>query len=126
MCAELHEDDGVDPRLAFSRRQSSQSQRESRKTLQLCKQVAHALCLADAEGSALREVEIVEVVPAPDSGRLAVLVRFDRGAAVSPETIMTRLNLAVGACRAQIAAAITRKRVPDLVFRFVGEKESSE
>lgn len=129
LCAEVHEDDGVDPRLAFKRRQPSKTEKENRKTFQLCKQIARALSmtLAGNCGDALLgEVEVVDVVPAPDSNHLAVLVRLDPNAlATPPEIVLKRLNLAMGFLRTQVAAAITRKRVPELAFRCLNQEEAS-
>lgn len=127
VCAEVYEDDGVDPRQAASRRQPSQSRKENRKTLQLCKQVARALSLSlvdECMDPCLHAIQIATVLPAPDSTHLAVHVRLDAGEdARSPEEILARLREAAGFFRAQVARAITRKHVPELTFRWALEPE---
>jgi ribosome-binding factor A len=116
VCAEFHEDDGVDPRRLFKR----ESHRDDRKTLQLCKQVLQVLTLVLSGGcqeQVLREVEVQSVQPAPDSSRLQVCVRLPRRVAeISREAVAQALRRAQPWLRAEVAAAITRKRVPDLVF----------
>lgn len=128
LCAEVHEDDGVDPRIIKRRRQSSEDRNQNRKTLQLCKQVSRALSMTlagDCGDAMLREVEIVRVEPAPNSGRLAVVVRL--GLTTEAQThraALQRLQLAESFLRSQIAASITRKHVPELVFRWCDEREA--
>ncbi len=127
VCAEVYEDDGVDPRQAASRRQPSQSSKENRKTLQLCKQVARALSLSlvdECMDPCLHAIQIATVLPAPDSTHLAVHVRLDAGEDVrSQEEILARLREATGFFRGQVARAITRKHVPELTFRWALEPE---
>lgn len=127
LCAEVHEDDGMDPRHAASRRQPFESGKENRKTLQLCKQVARALALSlvdECMDPCLHAIQIATVVPAPDSAHLAVLIRLEAGEdARSQEEILARLREAVGFFRGQVARAITRKHVPELTFRWALEPE---
>ena len=129
LCAEVHEDDGDDPRLAGRRGRPSKAEKEDRKTLQLCKQIGRALSLVLAGccgDSVLGDVEVVDVVAAPDSGHLAVLVRLDSTAsATPPEIVLERLNSARGFLRTQVAAEIRRRRVPELSFRCLHDKEVS-
>ena len=114
--------DFVDPDFARalygerSGRSSSERQAE-RKARQFCRQVQRALNLALADGGGddgLNELFVEEVSPAPDCGHLLVhvLVPAER-----------RVNDALGALRrdaprlrSEIAAAITRKRAPELSF----------
>ncbi|MCC7293640.1 MAG: ribosome-binding factor A [Phycisphaerales bacterium] len=127
VCAEVYDDDGVDPRQAASRRQPSQAKKENRKTLQLCKQVARALTLSLADecmDPGFRAIQIAAVLPAPDSTHLAVCVQLDsEDNSCVPSEVIARLREAAGFFRSQIAAAIARKRVPELTFRWAAGSE---
>jgi ribosome-binding factor A len=121
LCAELHEDDGVDPR-EDKRRAMLAERKVERKLQQLCKQVVRALHLALAElpeaetlvGATVREVE-----PAPHAGRLrAVVVVSDVERVADVRRIVERH---AGWLRGEVAAAITRRKTPELVFEVVVE-----
>jgi ribosome-binding factor A len=58
--------------------------------------------------------EVMEVRPAPDMARLAVWVRPWPGD--DPARALETLTREKGRLRAAIAAALQRKRTPDLVF----------
>jgi ribosome-binding factor A len=122
-CDALGPGDGADPRYDKHGRSSRAS---NRKALQLCAQVARTLqsVLAGEVGDdLLRDLVVESVVPAPNSGRLLVtLSRADSGAA-SAEEVMRRLSRALGLLRGQVAAAITRRKTPELTFRL---REPSE
>jgi ribosome-binding factor A len=65
-------------------------------------------------------LQVVEVAPAPDASQLLVLLApvvttADFDAAATSQAVLR----ASGWLRSQIAAAITRKRAPQLVFRVV-------
>jgi ribosome-binding factor A len=69
---------------------------------------------ADEDFSSL---DVVRVEPAPDASRLRVrLQSFDEG--VDRERVLARLAAARGRLRAELAAHLVRRRVPDLVFAF--------
>lgn len=120
-CAEVRDDDGVDPKMFFRKGRTERT--TDRKTLQLCSQVADALngLLVDCRDERLQALTVVAVVPAPDATRLLVTV----GLAAPPETppdrdaVTAALAAAAGRLRDGVAASITRKRVPQLVFHFV-------
>lgn len=128
LCGEIREDDGVDPHQYFKR--STIRKNENRKAKQLCRQVAEtlALVLTGETGDELLASLIVEsVVPAPDSSRLLVTLhadlppgQFDR---VSLEG---RLANSKGRLRCEVAAAITRRKTPVLVFDLVGPLAAKE
>lgn len=93
--------------------------------MQLCKQVLLTLRAAlsgEVSSALLRELEIEAVEPAPDATRVRVVVRagevVDR---VGVERVLAELGAARGFLRVQIAGAISRKRVPQLMF-VVGPK----
>ena len=85
--------------------------RADRKAKQLCREVYRVL----AENVTV--AEIVEVRPAPDTGRLAVAVRPWPGE--EPSLVLDTLSRARGSLRAEIAASLQRKRTPELVFEVV-------
>jgi ribosome-binding factor A len=117
LCSEPASDDGVDPRDVI--RQSARK-RGGRKTRQLCGQVAEAInaALAGAcNDDVLRDLGVVAVHPAPDESRLLVTVAPTLPGPFDPAEALCRLNRAAGRLRAEVAAAIHRKKVPDLVFR---------
>lgn len=99
-----------------SGRRSSDPQ-AARKARQFCRQVERALNLALADRSAGEVISglfVDEVSLAPDCGRLLVhvLIPADRPAAA----VISALRDEVPRLRSEVAAAITRKRAPDLVF----------
>jgi ribosome-binding factor A len=86
-------------------------------TLALCRQVQRTLSLAlsgECDDDLLREAQVVDVVPANGAKRLMVRV------AIGPETsvveFMEQIGNATPRLRAIVAQAITRKRVPELLF----------
>jgi len=95
---------------------SHQGQLE-RKTRQYCRQVQRALNLALAEVCARDgwgDVFVEEVSPAPDCGRLLVCVAVPPECAI--EEALRSLREIAPSLRAEVAAAITRKRAPELYF----------
>lgn len=95
--------------------------KNDRKTQQLCRQVYRALAYAipgDMADPLLQELTLEEVFPAPDASRL--LVRLGSPLpAVQVTRILEQLARVEGYLRAQVAAAITRKRAPELSFHVV-------
>ena len=61
--------------------------------------------------------EVLEVRPAPDSSRLAVAVR--PWPDDDPARVLEALTRDKGRLRAEIAAALQRKRTPELVFEVL-------
>ncbi|REJ68220.1 MAG: ribosome-binding factor A [Planctomycetota bacterium] len=127
-CGEIHEDDGVDPREFFKTRQSRDN--KNRKAIQLCNQVAETLGLVlagDFDDELLHNLQVVSVVPAPDASQLAVALRADipRGQ-VHAQKVLDRLAMVAGRLRCEVAAAITRKRAPKLVFHLIGPEGGEE
>jgi ribosome-binding factor A len=121
LCADLHPDDGVDPKQFF--RPSKKTKSVDRKTLQLCSQVADTLNLVlsgECADEVLQSLQVVEVRPAPDASQLLVLVCPAAGDPV-PEanTVLRHLAAAKGRLRGEVAAAIVRRRAPNLVFQYV-------
>lgn len=100
---------------------SGRAKRASHKTAQLCRQVFRAVSLALGEcgDDVLRELTVVDVEPAPDAARLLVRVGLPAGDhATAAHEVLARLAAATGFLRRKVAAAITRKRAPELTFTF--------
>ena len=99
-----------------SGRASSRRQAE-RKTQQFCRQVQRALnsALADRSiGDGIEGLFVEEVSPAPDCGRLLVHVLVPGSLPVAD--VMIALGRETPRLRSEVAAAITRKRAPELCF----------
>lgn len=121
MCGELGPGDGVDPR--GEAREQRSSGRANRKTLQLCHQVAETLGMVlagECSDPTLQSLRILAVRPAPDASQLAVLVCGDElETAEEAGSILQRLERVAGRLRTEVAASISRKRVPRLLFYVV-------
>ncbi|HUE73282.1 MAG TPA: hypothetical protein VMP01_20560 [Pirellulaceae bacterium] len=126
--AEVHEDDGQDPRYFF--RKDSQPTQAGRKAMQLCAQVADTmsqLLAGETSDDVLQSLEVVDVAPVPNAAQLLVTVAPAAGAPPLDEAqVYDALARAVGWLRSEIAAAITRKRAPRLSFRFVPAAPAKE
>ena len=114
--------DFVDPEFAqalsggVSHRLSSGRQAE-RKARQFCRQVQRALNLALADrhtDDGLSDLFVEDVSPAPDCGHLLVLVVVPAERLVSEA--LGSLRRDAPRLRSEVAAAITRKRAPELSF----------
>jgi ribosome-binding factor A len=121
LCADIHPDDGVDPKEFF--RPTRRTKAVDRKTLQLCSQVADTLNLVlsgECADELLQCLQVVEVRPAPDASQLLVLVSASSAGPV-PDSAATMQHLAAanGRLRAEVASAIVRRRTPKLVFQLV-------
>lgn len=119
LCGNLGSDDGVDPRKFFDR--ETNQRRPDRKAQQLCGQVARTLSYVlsgESGDEILSRLDVVSVLPAPDTSQLLVTVALCVGSEpASREEILRRLNAAQGRLRAEVASAITRKRAPRLLFQ---------
>lgn len=127
-CGEIHDDDGVDPREFFKTHETRD--KKSRKAMQLCNQVAETLSLVlagDFDDDLLHSLQVISVRPAPDASQLAVELRADvPDGQVGAQEILDRLAVVAGRLRCEVAAAITRKRAPKLVFHLVGSDGTEE
>jgi ribosome-binding factor A len=98
------------------------SRRPDRKTLQLCEQVKHALEYAlsgESNDDLLRMLYVAKVEPAPDADRLMVtVVPLTKDEHPDPAEVMTRLHAHAGPLRSSVAAAISRRKVPDLIYKY--------
>lgn len=116
-CGELNEDDGVDPRTYFkpSRRQA----KENKKAKQLCRQVQQTLnyVLTDCDDEQIQWLFVTQVVPAPDSSCVLVLIEYGgRPEEFNRIDLLSRLADQTGRLRLEVGRSIHRKRVPNLTF----------
>ena len=117
LAAELGPEDGGDPKEFHSKPWDS-PKAAGRKALQLCGQVKDALHTAFAAcgDEVLQALTVISVEPAPNTGRLLVIVQTaDNRAAVARQ-----LQRAAGMLRAEAAAAICRRHAPELTFEVIG------
>lgn len=96
---------------------SSSDRQAERKAQQFCRQVQRALNLALADrgiGDGIDDLFVEEVLPAPDCGHLLVHVVIPAG--LSVVDAMAALGRETPGLRSEVAATISRKRVPELCF----------
>jgi ribosome-binding factor A len=89
------------------------------KDLQVCRQVFDALtyALAEFDDPLIDELVLVSVTPAPSAARVQVnLVPAHAG--VDRQAALEQLAAAAAALRSEVAAEVTRKRAPELVFHI--------
>ena len=120
ICGVINEDDAIDPRHYFYNKRKTKS--EFRKAYQLSRQVAETLHLVLSDGDPLLEdLQILDVVPAPDARRMLVILGMASSEVVSAtqiEAIMERLQAHLPRLRSEVARSITRRRTPQLVFEI--------
>ena len=120
LCAEIRDDDGIDPKTFFKPLQNRGT--DNHKDLQLCRQVAETLNLilsGELNDDVLRSVQIVAVTPAPNASQLLVLLAPLAGESLDARAIKERLASFAGRLRSEVALAITRRRVPKLLFQVI-------
>lgn len=102
------------------------SSRNETKARQLCRQVQRRLELAlgELDDPLLQGLWIHAVVPEP--GGRALLVQLVDTEAHPIHELLARLDVVRGRLRADVAAAIHRKRTPQLHFMIVPEAPSEE
>ena len=126
--AEVHEDDGQDPRYFF--RKEIEPTKTGRKAMQLCAQVADTLRQLfsyETSDEILQSLEVLDVSPAPNAAQLLVTLAPAVGVgALDEQQVQAALVRAGGWLRSEIAAAITRKRVPRLSFRVLPAMPETE
>lgn len=97
--------------------------RQSRKSKQLCRQVAESLdwvLSGDSRDELLQNLRVVAVEPAPYSSRLRVTVASHLPPEeAEPRAILDRLQRHSGRLRCEVAASIHRRKVPTLVFEVL-------
>lgn len=93
--------------------------RSGHKDLQVCRQVFDALtyALAELDDPMIEELSLASVMPAPNAARVLVTLVPTRDG-IDPAAALERLQGAMPDLREEVAAELTRKRVPELVFRI--------
>ena len=88
------------------------------KDLQLCRQVFDALsyALADLDDPLVADLALASVVPAPTAARMLVTLT-PTTEAIDQDAALEAVQRFADDLRADVAAEITRRRVPELVFR---------
>lgn len=101
--------------------------RRHHKDLQLCRQVFDALsyALAELDDPTIDELRVVSVVPAPSAARLLVTLVPSRDD-IDSDAALASLRDASDELREEVAAEVTRKRAPELVFRIANRDEMQE
>ncbi|HEX6987531.1 MAG TPA: ribosome-binding factor A [Planctomycetaceae bacterium] len=88
----------------------------------LCEQVRHALEYAlsgESNDDLLRMLYVARVDPAPDVDRLMVtVVPLTKDERPDPAAVIARLHAHTGALRSAVAAAISRRKVPELMYQY--------
>jgi hypothetical protein len=97
---------------------------DHRKTLQLCSQVADTLnyvLSGECDDELLQNLQVMSVVPAPNSSQLLVTVYplATTDTTCDATEIRRHLVKAIGRLRSEVAASITRKKAPRLLFQVV-------
>lgn len=89
------------------------------KDLQVCRQVHDALAfaLAELDDPLIDELVLAAVTPAPDASRVQVTLVPTRED-LDEDAALARLRDFVDELREEVAAEVTRRRVPELVFRI--------
>ena len=128
-CGVINEDDAIDPRHYFYNKRKPN--RKYRKAFQLCRQVLETLHLVLTDDDpGLEGLNVVDVVPAPDSRRMLVLLSLDPAMKVTSanqiEEVMDCLQSHVPRLRSEIARTINRKKTPNLVFEITKFKPDSK
>jgi ribosome-binding factor A len=117
-CELIGPEDGIDPRLD---RPAAPAKVSNRKALQLCGQVQRTLATVlsgESGDDVLRDLLVESVVPFPTTVRLLVTVcRAATDSAVAEDDVLRRLDAARGRLRCEIARAVHRRKIPDLLFR---------
>jgi ribosome-binding factor A len=120
LAAEIFPDDGIDPRELA---RGEKPKKGDRKVRQLCAQVSDTLSLVlsgEFGDSILQSLRVVAVDPAPDASQLVVTVHADLpDETTDPSEVLKRLKAVMGKLRVEVAAAITRKKAPRLLFRVL-------
>lgn len=119
-CAKVESEDGTDPKHFF--RRHTIRKKDNRKAMQLCSQVADVLnqvLSGECGDEVLNQLQVVSVVPVADGSELVVYVAPAFVDGPTECLALSRLAAACSMLRAEVAAAITRRRVPKLRFQFV-------
>jgi ribosome-binding factor A len=118
LAADTGPEDGGDPK-EFHAKPWNAPKKAGRKAQQLCQQVRDALhtALAACGDPAVQTAHVLAVEPAPHTGRLRVLLGAPSD--LGREAVASGVERAAGHLRAEVAAAISRRYAPELVFAVI-------
>jgi ribosome-binding factor A len=123
-CSEIGPEDGVDPRTGF---RLTRPRVRNRKALQLAAQAAETLQVVlagECGDDLLRELRVESVRPGPHSDHLVVTVTASSDALDLAEAA-DRLQRVSAYLRSEVAAAVHRRRAPQLSFQVVRAEASA-
>ena len=95
--------------------------RRHHKDLQVCRQVFDALtyALAEVDDPLIAELVLVSVMPAPSAARVQVtMAPSPTSSEIDRDAALARLHEVAPELREEVAAEVSRRRVPELVFRI--------
>ena len=89
------------------------------KDLQVCRQVYDALtyALAELDDPMIDELVLARVTPAPNASRVQVILVPSHDG-LDSTAALARLQEVAAELREEVAAEVSRRRVPELVFRI--------
>jgi ribosome-binding factor A len=122
LCHSVGPEDGIDPRYL----RASTDREFGRKQMQLCRQAERTLteALTACGDELLLDLEVVRVTPAAGAGRLLVTLRPSVAAPRREAGFYERrVANALGFLRNEVAAAVHRRKAPELVARVVARPE---
>jgi ribosome-binding factor A len=93
--------------------------RGGHKDLQVCRQVYDALtyALAELDDPIVDELVLARVTPAPNAARVQVILVPSHDG-IDSTAALERLHEVAAELREEVAAEVSRRRVPELVFRI--------
>ena len=120
LCGSICADDGQDPR-EFHETKIDRKKDDEYRHQRLCQQVARTLALVLPESGAepIHDLKIDSVVRGRNTSVLRVKIALPKWVDHDQQTeLLELLKSQEGWLRSEVAAAITRKRVPRLAFEF--------
>lgn len=131
LCAEAGPFDGIKPCYLYREPgyldksvKLSRNQKDKQKSSRICNEVAKVLSMAlmgEMSNPMLQGLQIVSVTAEGDGQYLCVSVgHYDTEFKVSESQVVAALKRVQGYLRSTITQRINRKRVPTLLFRYVG------
>ena len=120
----VREGDGHDPRFDAKDKLARETHR---KQMALCQQAARAVqytLSAEIQDNELQALELVQVVPAPNTTRLLVQLKMPKDMEADPVELAEKLNNLRSLFRSEVAEQINRRKTPELAFTVVPELSS--
>ena len=119
LAAELREGDGIDPRLERRRKQNAfNKSKPNHAALRLGGQIARSI-RNNLGGRVLADFDVFSVEPCKGNLYLVTLKAIDPDFLFDETAVLEEANSERGRLRSELAISITRKKVPDLLFRVL-------